>query len=117
MFDGGEPSLRPNWDALENRSGDDWEDGRGLGTRALPLWASKLDGEDRKRDALRLCHALHHRRGLRGPVRARLGSLGRRACIIGMGACLWRRDDGSLLLLRFPFHGVGSVWQAVSRRH
>ena len=35
----------------------------------------------------------------------------------GMGACLWRRDDGGLLLLRFPVHGVRSVWQAVSRRH
>ena len=32
-----EPSIRPNWDALENRRGDDWEDGRGLISRALPL--------------------------------------------------------------------------------
>ena len=74
-------------------------------------------GTGREREALRLHHALHHRRGPRGPVCVRLGSLGRRACITGMGPCLWRRDDDSFLLLRFPFHGVGSVWQAVSRRH
>ena len=55
--------------------------------------------------------------GLAVPVRARLESPGRRACITGMGACLWRRDDGSLLVLRFPFHGVWSVWKAVSRTH
>jgi len=31
-----ESSLRPNWDALENRHGDDWENVRGVGTQALP---------------------------------------------------------------------------------
>jgi len=34
-----------------------------------------------------------------------------------MGTSLWRRDDGSLPFLRFPFHGAGCVWQAVSRRY
>jgi hypothetical protein len=33
-----ESSLRPNWDALENRHGDDWENVRGVGTRALLLY-------------------------------------------------------------------------------
>ena len=28
-----EPSLLPNWDDLENRRGDDWENVRGVGTR------------------------------------------------------------------------------------
>jgi len=84
---------------------------------ALPLSQSKRNETGRKRDALRLCHALHHRRGPCGPVRARLGSLGRRDCITGMDACLWRRNNGSLSILRLPFHVAGSVWLAVSRRY
>jgi hypothetical protein len=49
-------------------------------------------------------------------LRDRLGSTGRRAGLAGMGSCLWCRDDGSFVLLRLPFHRIGSVWQAVPRR-
>ncbi len=54
-----------------------------------------------------------HRRVPRGPVRARLGRPGRRFSITVMGACLWRRNDRSLLVLRLPIYGDGSVWQVI----
>jgi hypothetical protein len=41
-----ESSLRPNWDALENRHGDDWENVRGVGTRALRLAVTYVLGWD-----------------------------------------------------------------------
>ena len=71
---------------------------------------------DRKREALRLCHSLHHRCGLCGRLRTRLESLGWRACVTSMGFCLWSRDNGSLHVFCIPFDGVWHVWPAVSWR-
>jgi uncharacterized membrane protein YeaQ/YmgE (transglycosylase-associated protein family) len=42
-------------------------------------------------------------------ARARLGSLGWRACVTGMGICLWSSDNGSLPLFCIPFDGIWHV--------
>jgi uncharacterized membrane protein YeaQ/YmgE (transglycosylase-associated protein family) len=67
-----------------------------------------------QRDDLRLPRALRHRHWSRGPIRNRLGSLGRRYCVTDMGRPILCCDDRGLLLLRIPFDGTRSVWQEVA---
>jgi len=112
----GFPELprRPNAVDLENRRGNDREDGSWLGTRAFPLSKPKRNETGQTRGTHRPCYALHHRRGSRGSVSARLVVLGRWVSITGMGSCVWHRNDRGLMVLRLPIHGLGSVWPAIS---
>jgi hypothetical protein len=102
---------------LEIDVGDDCSDGCWLYIWTLPIWVSKRDEKGHKRGAVPVYLTLCHRREPSASVCARLRSIGRGACISDMGPCLWHRDDRSRLLSCLFFYGIGSTWQAFSRKH